>query len=556
MGLNIGTYSIEPPDLTFQYKFLSSSNSASNNITRPSTNISTTPLGYKTIVRNTNTNSAQQPIVTMVMPSVKPSISSGIKPTMQIINGNKSKSTTNSASLHTGQVRTYVDTSGLNLNTLPHVVEDGATIITAPSVTEAGTSIVHMSPVTNNNSSRIVYSNSQSLTPTKQSPGVVLQTVNSVAAAVSSTQSVLGTGQAYPNVINTAAAHKQVMTGVSLLPPNIASLSNNLQKSATNTLTMTTSPLITQPVSSNHIINSLSAVDVAPTTASASNAAPTTSTLSNNVQYITSQMVTTSSGETQQVYFISDNNSSQAPTSGMKNILTIPVNSLTETLAQVSEQTAITVNSLTEALVPGDEQTISSISLPEAPDPENQLTGCDSGVILESEQPAECETGVILESEHSDVHVYSENGNGELLTQDMTSQEVLQKTFNADNYLVMKQDSEGVMEGVIDNSVADGTQEQYEEVDIQQQIQEGDLDTGDQLDGINVPSDQVLNVTGSHIYQTPEGIIIIQNPDGSTLQLQGGDGEPVPLETVQALLAMDSDCQILQTVDESDVVGQ
>nr|KAG5700888.1 hypothetical protein BaRGS_012295 [Batillaria attramentaria] len=39
------------------------------------------------------------------------------------------------------------------------------------------------------------------------------------------------------------------------------------------------------------------------------------------------------------------------------------------------------------------------------------------------------------------------------------------------------------------------------------------------------------------IFQTEDGILIIQNPDGTTFQLQGAQG--IPLETVQALLAME-----------------
>ncbi|KAK3094116.1 hypothetical protein FSP39_024302 [Pinctada imbricata] len=58
-------------------------------------------------------------------------------------------------------------------------------------------------------------------------------------------------------------------------------------------------------------------------------------------------------------------------------------------------------------------------------------------------------------------------------------------------------------------------------------------------------------IAASNIYQTPEGVIIIQKEDGSTIQLQGAEGEPIPLETIQALLAMDSEGQILQTVDNS-----
>ncbi|KAJ8309546.1 hypothetical protein KUTeg_014420 [Tegillarca granosa] len=66
--------------------------------------------------------------------------------------------------------------------------------------------------------------------------------------------------------------------------------------------------------------------------------------------------------------------------------------------------------------------------------------------------------------------------------------------------------------------------------------------SNDRIEGIQMSADQVM----TNIFQTADGIIIIQNPDGSTVQLQGGDGEPIPLETVQALLAID-DGQLLQT---------
>ena len=58
------------------------------------------------------------------------------------------------------------------------------------------------------------------------------------------------------------------------------------------------------------------------------------------------------------------------------------------------------------------------------------------------------------------------------------------------------------------------------------------------------PGNQVI--AASNIFQTPEGIIIIQNEDGSTVQLQGAEGEPIPIETIQALLAGDG--QILQAL--------
>ncbi|CAC5394289.1 unnamed protein product [Mytilus coruscus] len=72
----------------------------------------------------------------------------------------------------------------------------------------------------------------------------------------------------------------------------------------------------------------------------------------------------------------------------------------------------------------------------------------------------------------------------------------------------------------------------------------------DQLSTEDVSLNNVI--TASNIYQTPEGIIIIQNQDGSTVQLQGSDGEPIPLETVQALL----EGQYLQTTEGSVLLNQ
>jgi hypothetical protein len=72
------------------------------------------------------------------------------------------------------------------------------------------------------------------------------------------------------------------------------------------------------------------------------------------------------------------------------------------------------------------------------------------------------------------------------------------------------------------------------------------------LDGTGLQTNQII--TASNIYQTPDGFIIIQNEDGSTVQLQGGDGEPIPLETVQALLAMDADGQTILQTTESELV--
>jgi len=54
-----------------------------------------------------------------------------------------------------------------------------------------------------------------------------------------------------------------------------------------------------------------------------------------------------------------------------------------------------------------------------------------------------------------------------------------------------------------------------------------------------------LQLPATSILQTEDGHILIQNADGTTLQLQGSDGQPVSLETVQALLGIDPDTQFI-----------
>ncbi|KAK3608566.1 hypothetical protein CHS0354_042551 [Potamilus streckersoni] len=75
-------------------------------------------------------------------------------------------------------------------------------------------------------------------------------------------------------------------------------------------------------------------------------------------------------------------------------------------------------------------------------------------------------------------------------------------------------------------------------------------------EGTNTDDDQVESITipTTNIYQTEDGIILIQNPDGEILQLQDSDGNGVPLETVQALLAMDGETQfITEPMEETNL---
>ncbi|OWF43836.1 uncharacterized protein LOC110459172 [Mizuhopecten yessoensis] len=128
--------------------------------------------------------------------------------------------------------------------------------------------------------------------------------------------------------------------------------------------------------------------------------------------------------------------------------------------------------------------------------------------------------------------------------QDNSPQEELQKSLDTDTILC-KNEVES-LDNIMDTSdtIVEATGE-FQEAEMVQLVQDQILEE-EGVEGIQVPSDHII--TASNIYQTADGIIIIQNQDGSTVQLQGGDGEPIPLETVQALLAMDG--QLLQTTLE------
>ncbi|XP_041352392.1 uncharacterized protein LOC121370922 [Gigantopelta aegis] len=64
-----------------------------------------------------------------------------------------------------------------------------------------------------------------------------------------------------------------------------------------------------------------------------------------------------------------------------------------------------------------------------------------------------------------------------------------------------------------------------------------------QLDGVQALGGEMApDFSQASLFQTEDGMYIIQNPDGMAFQLQGAEG--IPLETVQALLSMESDSQL------------
>lgn len=60
---------------------------------------------------------------------------------------------------------------------------------------------------------------------------------------------------------------------------------------------------------------------------------------------------------------------------------------------------------------------------------------------------------------------------------------------------------------------------------------------------------ETFQIPASNIYQTEDGLIFIQNADGTTLQLQGTDGQAVSMETVQALLGIEAETQYVTEVN-------
>ena len=70
--------------------------------------------------------------------------------------------------------------------------------------------------------------------------------------------------------------------------------------------------------------------------------------------------------------------------------------------------------------------------------------------------------------------------------------------------------------------------------DAQEPVQ---METGDQEETLQIPA--------TNIFQTEDGLVFIQNPDGTTVQIQGSDGQNIPLETIQALLSMDGETQLI-----------
>lgn len=79
----------------------------------------------------------------------------------------------------------------------------------------------------------------------------------------------------------------------------------------------------------------------------------------------------------------------------------------------------------------------------------------------------------------------------------------------------------------------------------------GDSDTQIYLQQGQDGEQQIIE--GANIYQTEDGLILIENADG-TFQIHGNGDQPIPLETVQALLGMDGD-QVLQVQEAGDQAG-
>ncbi|XP_069118867.1 LOW QUALITY PROTEIN: uncharacterized protein [Argopecten irradians] len=305
-----------------------------------------------------------------------------------------------------------------------------------------------------------------------------------------------------PVVIQTVESKQgikqSVVGGISLLPPNLASLANAQKASTARPVTVT--------------VNTAPNLNV--------------NTASNLVQ----------SGPANTIVIQQSMSNQPLPTPIIENSTPVVENSnpIVENL--------LDSNSIDRSTVDSHENIVTSLteSLPTVP------MSVVTGLVVEESQlqlsalPTTANVPAAMNGDKStDIAVVVDEQQ-----QENSSQQEVQKSLDTDTILC-KSDV-GSLENIMDTSdtIVEATGD-FEEGEMVQLVQDQILEEGG-VEGIQVPSDHII--TASNIYQTPEGIIIIQNQDGSTVQLQGGDGEPIPLETVQALLAMDG--QLLQTTME------
>lgn len=112
--------------------------------------------------------------------------------------------------------------------------------------------------------------------------------------------------------------------------------------------------------------------------------------------------------------------------------------------------------------------------------------------------------------------------------------------------------------GVINSIDASDTQMQTADTEMSVLVNNENGVPVDESEAVHMDSltdrneqEETIQIPAANIYQTEDGIIFIQNSDGTTMQLQGSDGQNIPLETIQALLAMDGAQLVTEQSEEA-----
>ena len=187
----------------------------------------------------------------------------------------------------------------------------------------------------------------------------------------------------------------------------------------------------------------------------------------------------------------------------------------------------------------------------------------DGSVILQLN--TESEQNLELPQEHQ-ATVMKDVGDSDVDVEQTEAE--LEQIHNSNAALSASLTTNGETLGIIDSIDPSDTQVTHSEP-----LEHGDTDISMLVDADNVApveesetvqlesfqdgnnQEETIHIPASNIYQTEDGLIIIQNPDGTTMQLQGTDGQSIPLETIQALLAMDGETQLI-TEQSEDIIQQ
>ncbi len=263
---------------------------------------------------------------------------------------------------------------------------------------------------------------------------------------------------------------------------------------------------------------------------------------------------------------------SQVVTQSMGNqVITQTVNSDGEVISSVAQDEAAgeivsTDTEQSQEIVEGEErqvimQTINSEG--QVVDNEGQVIGQSfnsEGQLVDSSGQVMDEmvddTGQVIHMVNSEGQVVDHEGNV-IQTVDASGQIVAQ-SINSEGQLVthpvvqasmLETTQEGKVGGQCEGQVVEGQQEVAVEEGSQEDGVLGQVVT-DAGDGTQILLQQSEDgehqvVDQSNVFQTEDGLVLIQNPDG-TFQIHGHTDQPIPLETVQALLAMEAEGQPAQ----------